>query len=157
MSKVSFAIELLAAAYAEASELTALHWQEVAAYKEITKINPDLDNYQQLENSGNLVLVTARTAGVLIGYIMMIIHPHPHYKHIMIGMDDLHFLHPEHRNGFTFMRMIDFTERKMSKRGVKIMVLRTKASKDHGQLFVRLGYQLQDLTYTRLIGDKDGI
>lgn len=150
-AKVIFAVEPLAKAYAEAAELTGQHWHEVAPYKEINELNPDMEKYLALENAGVLILITARAEGELVGYIMMLLYPHPHYKHVVNAMDDLHFLRHDYRNGFTFMRMIAFTENEMQQRGAKIMQLRTKAEQDHGALFVRLGYKPQDITYTRLL------
>ena len=152
-AKVIFAVEPLAKAYAEAAELTKLHWHEVAPYKEVNQLNPDMKRYQMLEHAGQLVLVTARIEGHLVGYIMMLLYPHPHYCHVLNAMDDLHFLQKDYRNGFTFMRMIAFAEIEMKNRGVRIMALRTKAEQDHGALFVRLGYKPQDITYTRLLGN----
>lgn len=151
--KVVFAVEPLAKAFAEASELLRMHWHEVAPYKEINRLNPDMDNYLGMENAGRLCLITARSNGELVGYIMLLIYPHPHYKHVINATDDLHFLHMDYRNGFTFMRMLAFAEQEMANRGVQIMALRTKVDRDHGALFVRLGYKAQDVTYTKRLGD----
>lgn len=150
---VIFAVETFDAAYGEASELTRLHWQEVAPYKELNALDPDLETYRNLEKLNRLCMITARHKGELVGYILMLLYPHPHYRQVLNAMDDLHFIRADFRNGFTFLRMLAFMEAEMKARGARIVALRTKQAKDHGALFERIGYQVQDVVYTKRIGD----
>ena len=151
---VVFAVEKFAVAYADAVNLLHLHWDEVAPYKDLLLLNPDLLRYQQLEASGALHVVTARLDGLLIGYIVMIVSPHLHYRHVLIATDDIHFIHPEYRKGSLGSRLIISAEKLMKNLGAKIMVLRTKANNSHGLLFERMGYTALDITYSkRLDGD----
>lgn len=145
---VVFAVESFAAAYPAASELVRSHWDEIAQNKTLLTLNPDLKMYEELERQGKLCVITARWSGELIGYIVMIMHAHPHYKHVLTATDDLHFLHPAHRKGLVGFRLIAAAKREMKRRGVQLMALRRKVKHDHGLLFERLGFRAQDVVYT---------
>src|SRR5581483_3369806 len=153
---VTFAVEALATAYGEASALLLdEHWQEVALYRDLLTVNPDIELYEGLERAGKLFIVTARARGQMVGYVMMLIHPHPHYKHVIVATDDIHFLHRDFRKGFTGCRLIDAAETEAARRGAQIIAWRTKVGHDHGALFARRGYTAQDVVYTkRLDGEK---
>jgi GNAT superfamily N-acetyltransferase len=147
-----FAVESFAAFYADAANLLRLHWDEVAPHKELLTLNPDLDAYDRLEKLGMLCVVTARQASELIGYVLLTMHNHHHYKHVKIATDDIHFLHPLQRKGSLGSRLIAAAEEEMKKRGVQLMAMRTKVASNHGRLFERRGYVAQDLIYTKRLG-----
>jgi GNAT superfamily N-acetyltransferase len=148
-----FAVESFIAVYPEAKELLVMHWDEIAPYRELLTINPDLQMYKTLEDAGKLCVVTARQMGELIGYVVMMIHAHHHYSHVIVATEDIHFLHPAFRKGSLGLRLIAAAEKEMVRRGARLMMLRTKVSHDHGLLFTRLGYVAQDIVYTKKIGN----
>lgn len=144
-----FNVEPFSSVYPEASELLRLHWEEVAPYKDLLTLNPDMQMYRTLEEQGRIVVVTARRLGELIGYVVMMLHAHHHYSHVLTATEDIHFLHPDHRKGSLGLRLIAAAEAEMAARGVRVMTLRTKVTHNHGLLFERLGYQPQDIVYTK--------
>ncbi len=147
-----FSVEKFSAAYPEAKELLVMHWDEIAPYKDVLTINPDLQMYATLEDAGKLCVITARQMGKLIGYIVMMLHAHHHYSHVLAATEDLHFLHPDYRKGSLGLRLLAAAETEMKRRGAQIMMLRTKVSHDHGLLFERLGFAPQDIVYSKRIG-----
>lgn len=147
-----FAVEPFSVAYPEAKELLALHWDEIAPYKELLTINPDLSMYETLERADKLCVITARQMSKLVGYIVMMLHAHHHYSHVITATEDIHFLHPDYRKGSVGLRLIAAAEAEMVRRGARLMALRTKVSHDHGLLFQRLGFVAQDVVYTKQIG-----
>lgn len=147
-----FAVEPFSAFYPQARDLLLLHYDEVAPHKELLKLDPNLDVYHAMERAGSLHVITARIDGVLIGYIIMMVHPHLHYKQVIVAVDDVHFIHPAHRRGSLGSRLIKSAEAEMVKVGARIMALRTKDSNNHGLLFERLGFEPQDVVYTKRIG-----
>lgn len=148
-----FAVERFSAVYPEAKELLTLHWDEIAPHKSLLTINPDLPAYEALERADKLCVITARHMGTLVGYIVMMICMHPHYCHVKMAIDDIHFLHPAHRKGSVGLRLLVAAKEEMQRRGVQVMSLRTKASQNHGLLFERIGFKQQDIVYTAQIGD----
>jgi GNAT superfamily N-acetyltransferase len=152
---IGFALENLSEVYDEAAGLIALHWREIAPYQDITRINPDLELYERLEAAGRLLLVTARDAGTLVGYFLMILAPHPHYRHIVVATEDLHFVHPAAR-GWTGIKLMKFAERMARAQGATLMVGRAKAKSEHGALYARLGYDLMDEVFTKRLDTAEG-
>jgi hypothetical protein len=75
---LAFAVEPFVDVWAQAQPLTRPHYDEIAKNKELLKLNPDLEKYELLDRSGNLLLITARADGRLVGYFLWIIAPHPH-------------------------------------------------------------------------------
>jgi GNAT superfamily N-acetyltransferase len=146
---VEFLIEPLESAYAEATELLQKHWGEVAPYRDLCRLNPDLPTYQAMAHK--LCLITARIDGRLVGYIMFVIAPHLHYRDVLMATDDLHFLDPACRKTGIGLKMFAFAEKVMRGKGVQIMTLRTKADPrlNHGAIFEHLGYDQQDIVYTK--------
>jgi len=147
-----FAVEPFSLAYPEAKELLVLHWDEIAPYKDVLTINPDLQMYATLEKAGKLCVITARNMGRLIGYVVMMLHAHHHYAHVLSATEDIHFLHPAYRKGSAGLRLIAAAEAEMTRRGAQVMFLRTKVAHDHGKLFERLGFAAQDVVYSKRIG-----
>ncbi len=152
-SALTFAVEDFSSFYSEALDLLRLHWEEIAPYKELLALNPDLDMYKTLDVQGKLVVITARAAGALVGYIVLIITAHHHYSHVLMATEDIHFLHPAYRKGLAGLRLIRAGEAEMKRRRVQLIALRTKVASDHGLLMRRLGYDAQDVVYTKLLGD----
>jgi len=148
-----FAVEKFSDVYPEAKQLLVLHWDEIAPHKELLTINPDLAMYETLERADKLCVITARHMGTLIGYVVMMICMHPHYVHVKSAIDDIHFLHPDHRKGSVGLRLLAAAKEEMQRRGVQLMSLRTKVGHNHGLLFERIGFKPQDVVYTMKIGD----
>jgi GNAT superfamily N-acetyltransferase len=150
---IRFARETLGQAYADALELTRLHYEEIAPYQDIFKLKPDLDSYHRLEKSGALVVITAREDGILVGYFLMIVRSHPHYSDTIVANEDMKYVHPDYR-GKTGMGLIRFAEQEARRRGCKVMLQRSKARSEHGSLYRRLGYELLDEIWAKRL-DKE--
>jgi GNAT superfamily N-acetyltransferase len=151
---LTFQTEKFSQTYMEAVGLLRLHWKEIAPYQDLFTLNPNTAYYREGEKLGAIHIITARMDGLLIGYIVMQLNPHPHYKHVKIATDDIHFLHPDYRRGSVGTRLFLAAEKAMKTLGAQVMVLRCKAAHNHGVLFERIGYNVQDIVYSkRLDGD----
>lgn len=147
--RIIFCIEPFSECYPEAQELLRLHWDEIAPYRDLFTLNPNVELYEAAEKAGGIVIITARQSGALIGYIVMMLHKHMHYQHVLVATDDIHFIHPDHRKGRVGLHLIAAAEREMKRRGAGMMTLRTKVDHNHGLLFEHLGYDAQDVVYTK--------
>ena len=149
--RVTFQVEDFASLYPEAAPLLEKHWLEVAPYKDLCWLNPDVGAYEKAQAASVLWIATARDGQRLVGYLWLVVAPHLHYKHVLQATDDIHFLHPAYRNAGLVLKFFRFAEHEMRKRGVGIMTLRTKAAPalNHGAIFERLGYDKQDIVYTK--------
>lgn len=146
---ITYAVERIADVYTEAADLLIRHWNEVAFYKDI-KINPDMGRYLAMEAKGQCVLCTVRADGLLIGYIVNLISANLHYR-VIEALGDLHFLHPTYRKSGIGIKLFKFSDEEMRKRGVHLLIKRTKADPklNHGAIFEHLGYDKQDIVYTK--------
>jgi hypothetical protein len=145
---VTFQVESVKACRDEVMPLLEQHYEEIAQFKEVQKLDPDWDTYARIEEQGKLWVMTARSDGYLVGYIVMLLTRDMHYKTLMKATEDIHFLLPQFRKGLTGYRMLAKMKAAMKEKGVHTISLRTKANADHGVLFERLGGVLHDLVYT---------
>jgi hypothetical protein len=145
---ISYQVETLATSRDEALPLLERHYEEIAQFKSVQKLDPDWDAYEALQRAGKLWVMTARDNGVLVGYIVMIVTTDMHYRKLLRAVEDIHFILPEYRKGLTGYKMLARTVQAMRERGVGTVTFRTKANANHGVLFERLGGVLHDLVYT---------
>lgn len=127
----------------DAAELTKVHWEEIARDRDAVPLNVDHVAYAKLDERGQLLIVTARDAGRLIGYLTYFIQPqgHPHYLGTPWAESDVFFVVPEARKGGIGAGLITKAEEALRACGVKIMHTRTK--NDHptaGMLFQHMGH-----------------
>lgn len=145
---VTFAVEAFEGAYSEAGPLMELHWREIARNKALLVLNPDEGLYRKMQP--NLLLVTARCAGRLVGYFLWVLMTHLHYKHVLVAEEDLHFLLPEYRRGLTGYKFIKAACVAAHARGAKLLVMREKIGHEHPALMERLGFKATDTVYTKV-------
>lgn len=143
-----YQVETLATVRADIQPLIERHYEEIAQFKDVQKLDPDWDVYAQIESQGKLWVMTARLDGVMIGYIVMLLSRDMHYRGLLRATEDIHFILPEHRKGLLGYRMLAKTKQAMKEKGARTVTLRTKANASHGVLFERLGGVLHDLVYT---------
>ena len=145
---VTFQVENVKAVQTEGLALLDKHYQEIAQFKEVQKLDPDWSVYYRIEMQGKLWVMTARFDGKMIGYIVMMLTNDMHYRKLMRATEDIHFILPEYRKGLLGYRMLAKTKQAMKEKGAHTVTFRTKADADHGLLFERLGGVLHDLVYT---------
>lgn len=148
---LTFEREAFDSVYPEAAELLRLHWDEIAPYKDLFILDPNVAFYRDAEKKGILHIIAARMDTLLIGYIVMILVPHHHYQHVLVATDDIHFIHPAYRKGSIGSRLFVAAEKIMKGLGAEVMILRTKVEHNHGALFEHLGYSPLDLVYSKRI------
>ena len=129
------------------------HWEEIALHKDTIKLNPDYGRYEQMFKSGSMRIVTARDDGKLVGYCIMMLYHHIHYKDQFMAMDDIFFIDKDYRKGLTGVKLFIKTEEIMKKYGVTKLSLNVKVHQDVGAIFERLGYKETERMFTKKIGD----
>lgn len=151
---VTFQKEPLEPAFWEAQELFRAHWDEIAEMKDVNVLDPDVDEYRALAKSGRLHILTARDEGKLVGYYAAFIKNNLHYKSVIVGSDDLYFIHPAYRRGGVGVRLLLAAERMQREAGAVIAVLKEKLSHPHAALFERLGYKpMERVLWKKLDGE----
>lgn len=131
----------------EAKPLLQKHWDEIAHYKDIP-LNPDYDHYYKMEKAGMLKIYTARDQEArMIGYAVYILSPALHYKQSMVARQDIIYIDPQHRGVGLFL--LKWCDEQLKSLGVQIVCHHVKAVHNFGPSLQRMGYELQDLIYTK--------
>lgn len=148
---ITYQQESLVTTKADIIPLLEKHWEEVALNKEKIKLNPDWDAYANLEDAGILKIFTARDNRKLVGYFVVFVKSHIHYKDHLFCYNDVIFVDEEYRKGFTSPRLIKFAEKCLKADGVEVMIVNTKRHKPFDSLLVWLGYKHIENLYSKVL------
>jgi GNAT superfamily N-acetyltransferase len=146
--KLTFAVETFDQVYADIQPLLKSHWLEIAADKEVMKLNPDEDFYARLK-SDEMLIVTARDGRKICGYFVWFLHHHPHYKHLLTAQSDIYYLLEEYRGGGRGQDLFQAAMDLAKAAGAGYCFISTKVGHDHPDLMKRLGLKPRDLIYGR--------
>lgn len=146
---ITFQRETWASYVADAGPLWCEHYDEIATDKPNMPMRPDVALYEAMESLGRLVVLTAREDGALVGYFVGLIHPHPHYADVICGTEDAYFLTARCRRGMTGVRLLKAAETQLRAAGAHLALFHTKARKDLGLIFERLGFEKSDVIYRK--------
>jgi GNAT superfamily N-acetyltransferase len=83
--------------YPELLPLFEQHWKELGPYKDKMPLSPHLESYSYLEASGQLLTLTARNNGHLVGYINVCIKTGLHYSRTLQAITDIPYVLPSVR------------------------------------------------------------
>lgn len=144
-----FQQEFFASCYDDAKELLEMHYQEIALNQDIIKLNPDVEQYEAAEQSGALRIFTAREDGKIVGYFALIVHRALHYQDHLYATNDVIFLHPDHRKGYTASKLIKFALECLAQDGVSMVFINTKIHRPFDVLLQRLGFNHVENVYAK--------
>lgn len=131
-------------------DLIRMHYEEIALHQDDIPLNPDWNRYDLMDATGDLLCMTARDDGKLIGYSVFILSWHLHYNSTRMASNDVLFLHPNYRRGRHGLGLILFCEQELQKHRVQKIVWHIKFSQKEGDrrdfspILYRLGYQNED-------------
>lgn len=129
------------------------HWKEIAVDQSKIPLEVDILKYLRLQREGQLLTVVAREAGKLVGYCIMFVAPHPHYRSTLFAGNDVLYLIPEARKGTNALKLIKFTEDFLKDSGVEKITWHIKPHKNFGAILEHRGYELFEFIYGKYIGD----
>ncbi len=147
----TFKQEFLETVKEDIKPLLQEHWEEIAVNKEVIKLNPDWDAYSDLEKVGCLKIFTAREEDKLIGYFVVIVRNHIHYKDHLFAANDIIYVSPEYRKGMVGAKLIKFAEKCLKEDGVSVLIINTKRHKPFDTLLSWLGFTYTERLYSKLL------
>ncbi len=140
--------ELLPLAYKCWQESTADKAQKCAFYGEREfQIEPDFDAYARLGDS--LVVITLRSDGMLLGYLVGFSYRALHHKHVLGGIADTMYVEPDHRAHAPVIAKR--FEKEMESRGVGIIGWPTTEGGPVYELLKYMGYVGDDIVMEKRI------
>jgi GNAT superfamily N-acetyltransferase len=108
--------------------------------------------YAAREAAGELMVITLRDKGRLVGYFVGIVAPGLHYSTCLTLTMDIFWTHPDIRGGFAGVKLFRAVEKEAKRRGVQRMFYGSKLHKDCGSLFRYLGLEPIETYYSKWIG-----
>ena len=151
--KITYQQEFLATVEDEAKPLLNSHWEEIALNKDKIKLNPDWEAYEALEHQGKLKIFTARDDGQLVGYFVVIVGTNLHYKDHLFASNDIIYLSPNHRKGFTGIKLVKFAEKCLKDDGVSVLTINTKVHQPFDKLMDFLKFRKIERVYSKYLGE----
>lgn len=126
------------------------HHREVSAHQDLL-LRPDYGAYLAAQAAGQLRVYTVRDADTyrLQGYAVHFVRMHPHFSTSLQAAQDVLYLAPEARQGWTGYHFIQWCDAQLQREGVEIVYQHVTPARDFGPLLERLGYEAVDLTYAR--------
>lgn len=150
---VTFMLENFEAQVDELKEIIPLHYEELALNKDKVPLSPIWEQYFNLERAGKLVFAVAREEGAMVGYFIGFVQPNLHYSTCLTCTMDIFYVHPNHRGNRTGIRLFQFVEKELRRRGVQRWFVGSKLHKDCGALFEYLKFAPIETYYSKWIGD----
>ena len=145
-------VESLTARLEEMKPLFPLHWEELALNRDKVPLDPQYDIYLARDARGEVLFVTLREFGELVGYFVGFVAPGLHYRTCLTLTMDIFYVRPDKR-GRCGVKLFRAVEQEAKRRGVQRMFVGSKCHKDASWLFERLGYSEVERYYSKWMGD----
>lgn len=136
----------------ELQALLPLHYQELALNQDKVPLSPQYGIYIARERAGELLFVTLRDAGALVGYFIGFIAPGLHYSTCLTCTMDIFFVRADKRKGSAGVRLFRFVESELRRRGVQRWFMGSKIHADASALFQRIGAAPVETYYSKWLG-----
>ena len=133
--------------------LFPLHWEELALNKDKVPLDPQYHVYLQRDARGEVIFVTLRDKGELVGYFVGFVAPGLHYQTCLTCHLDIFYLRPDKRGARGGVILFKAVEAELKRRGVQRWFVGSKAHKDASRLFEALGFDHVETTYSKWIGE----
>lgn len=130
-----------------------LHYAELALNQQQVPLDPEYSIYLAKDAAGEMMLVTLRKAGEIVGYFVGFIGPALHYRTCLTLTMDIFYVLPEHRGDGAGFILFKEVEREAKRRGVQRMFVGSKCHKDASWLFEKLGYEEVERFYSLWMGE----
>ena len=134
-----------------ANPLFEEHYEEIARNKQVMKLKPNWQLYDQMDATGWLYIYLAMQGDVCIGYSMNIMMYHLHYADLRIAQNDVLFVKKEFRGGRLGLRLLKATEDHARSEGCKLMLWHAKENTALDKLLPKLKYGVQEIMYSKEI------
>ena len=141
----------------EALMLIVNHWHEVGSHRDVLRLNPDHNRYRQLELGGFLHILCATDRQKIVGYMFVMLLPHPRDKNAIIGRDDVFYVTPEYRRRGVGLLLLKEALRFLEEDTCDIVmfsekVRRTAARGARGGTYLRrFGFAPQEVVWSKVM------
>jgi GNAT superfamily N-acetyltransferase len=135
-------------------DLCELHWEELANNKDAIKLNPDINKYTVLQQSGSLANAVIYDDEKIVGYTVLIVTPHLHYQNDKYAYVDVLFLKPDYRNSRLGLKLVDLSEELARDFGASIILHHVKPHHPTlAKIIQKKGFKHAETVYGKLLED----
>jgi GNAT superfamily N-acetyltransferase len=128
------------------------HWDELAMNKDKVPLDPQYGIYLARDARGEVLFITLRRDGELLGYFVGFVALGLHYQACLTLTMDIFWTHHSIRGGTAGLRLFRAVEKEAARRGVQRMIMGSKLHKDASRLFAAIGYEPVEVYYSKWIG-----
>lgn len=146
-------IESFTTTLEELKPLLPLHYEELALNQEKVPLSPQYPIYLARDAAGEVVFVTLRDAGELIGYFIGFVSPGLHYSTCLTCIMDIFYLRQDKRGQRGGIILFKAIEQELRRRGVQRWFVGSKCHKDASRLFEYLDFHKVEVYYSKWLGD----
>lgn len=112
---------------------------------------PNLEQYFNAYDCGNLVCITCRDDGKLVGVSAFFLLPYLYSRLHRIAIEDLYYVCESHRKGSIGIRLLKEAEKVLKFNGASIINVVSKAHQDRTTLYERLGYRYTEKHFSKQV------
>lgn len=145
--------ESFEATLAELKPLLPIHWKELALQQDKVPLDPNFDLYILRERAGEVMFITLRESGALIGYFIGFVAPGLHYRTCLTLIMDIMYVHPDKRQSGGGTILFEEVKAEAKRRGVKRAFVGEKVHAPIGPFLEAQGFELCERTYSLWMGD----
>lgn len=128
------------------------HWEELALNKDKVPLDPQYNIYLARDAAGEVLFVTLRQDGEIVGYFVGFVAPGLHYKTCLTLTMDIFWTRHDIRGGTAGLRLFRAVEKEAKRRGVDRLFYGSKLMKDASRLFAAMRCEPVETYYTKWIG-----
>lgn len=141
-------VEAWSACLPELKALFPAHYETLSSHKGRFPLAPDFARYARIEATGELVLVTLREAGRLVGYWTQSVGPGLHYRDCLTALFDMWWIEPG-TNPAGVLILARAVERELTRRGVALWFAGEKAAHPRERLYEAMGMSMVERTWAK--------
>lgn len=134
----------------ELMPLLPVHWKKLALNQDTVPLDPQFDIYIQREALGQLLFITLRDAGKMVGYWIAFIAPGLHYKTCLTATMDIWNVLPEYERTRAPLILMNEVEKAYKKRGVMRSFAGEKLVRPCGKIYEKYGYAPVERTFSKM-------
>lgn len=146
-------VESLTQRLEELKPLLPAHFAELALNQDKVPLDPQYEIYLERDRCGEVVFVTVRELGELVGYYVGFVAPGLHYGGCLTCTTDIFWIRPDKRGqALPGARLFREVERELRRRGVQRWFTGSKLKADASALFQFLDFEPVETYYSKWLG-----
>lgn len=151
---LSAQVESLTEHLEEIKPLLPYHWKELAIFQDVMPLDPNYDLYLVRDGRGEVMFVTLREDGELVGYWISFVAPGLHYQSTLTCTMDILWVKPDKRGGDGGFMLADCVKAEAKRRGVKCWYAGSKNHKEIAWFLERIGMEKIEEYFAMWLGDR---